>query len=198
MDFEKFEEDFDLTLVVGTSPTAQFQVDSRCMRRACKAWKYMLYGEFSERKPKDGEWVVSFPEDDIDSFRAVLYLIHGDAIRVKKEPDLNYLCSLLKFIDKWGLFQLFNPWREVWHNWLSSSQCPLKLTFPPSNNQGLFVAWTLGSRTLVAPIFETLVRHSHYDENNNFQLRLCEDSILNKDGHLDMEIIISKFSFSSF
>ena len=186
--FEVFDDDFDLILQVGTSPTAQFKVDSRCMKRACKAWKTMLYGEFSERKPKTGQWIVFFPEDAIDPFRTVLHLIHGNTIRVDKKPNLDYMYTLLDFIGKWDLFQLFEPWRELWIKWLSRTESPLKDISVLGSRQGFFIAWTLGYHGMVASIYHELVRHSYCNQKGVIQLRFSESDDFYLDHHLDSNL----------
>lgn len=182
---EKFDDYFDLTLHVGESPMVKFQVDSRCMRRACKPWQAMLYGNFSEQKPKTGDWIVSFPDDNIEYFRIVLHLIHGNITKVEKKPNVNYIYTLLDFIDKWDLFKLFEPWRDLWTKWLSSHESPLRQATALVNSQSLFIAWTFGSDLLIAPILQKLTRHSQLDHTKCLVLHICEHQSFFLDNHLN-------------
>lgn len=189
---EKFDDYFDLTLQVGVSPMIKFQVDSRCMRRACKAWQAMLYGNFSEQKPKTGDWVVSFPRDNIEPFRIVLHLIHGNTVKVEKRPKVHYIYTLLEFIDKWGLFHLFEPWRDLWTKWLSSHEGPLRQATVLMNRQSLFIAWAFGSDLLAAPILRNLTRHSYFSRTQCLMLFISEHQDFSLDRHLDSKMFTCK------
>ncbi len=192
--FETFDECFDLTLLVGTSPTAQFRVDSRAMRRACNPWKVMLYGNFTEKKPEAGDWIVSFPEDDYESFKTVLHLIHGDTSKVPKQPHMGTLYYLLEFIDKWDLFKLFAPWREHWIKQLEKEKRSLRGLW--CHGEYLFIAWVLGFGHFVGSIIQQLVRHSRYDKKGRLLLlgTECHDIFLIPESQIDRDIFISKSS----
>lgn len=191
--FHTFEEDFDLTVLVGKSPTAQFQVDSHAMKRACKAWKAMLYGDFTEKKPTVGDWIVSFPEDDWMSFKIALYQIHGDGHEVPRKPDAYELYNLLVFIDKWNLFRVFEPWRKIWDRALMVQRGRDKSS--AWFQHALSAAWFLGSNTNLKQFVKTLAQHSYIDEEGQFKLCYTEDAAAVDIGHhIDPDIFVGMLS----
>ena len=72
------DPDGDLILLVGCetqSPEQEVLVCSRSMRRASPVWKKMLYGNFKEAKPAQGQWTVSLPDDEPEPMLTILHAV---------------------------------------------------------------------------------------------------------------------------
>lgn len=117
-----YDEYSDLRLEVGEQSTA-FLVCSKAMARSSPAFKVMLYGPFTEAKPKVGEWIVRLPEDDPRAFAILLDIIHGRSDRVPMDlhlaqppPDCaaTLLYDVVKMADKYCLLPLLRPWVNPW------------------------------------------------------------------------------------
>ena len=73
--FETYDKHYDLTFLVGMSPTAELKVCSRTMARKLEFFDKMLYGPFSERNPDTGDWVVKLPETNQVCFKTIVNVI---------------------------------------------------------------------------------------------------------------------------
>lgn len=197
--FQTFDDNPDLTILVGTSPVAEFRVSSQAMAGASEAWEAMLYGSFMERKPEAGDWVVSFPEDNWEAFQIALDMINGNSSKVPVKMQLFTMHNLLEFIDKWDLFQMFAPWRQTWstdlvHYWNVRHQDDLDID--PSVRFGyvLSAAWMLGEDELIARMLRSLVKHSCLDYSSDNQLKLChdDDKVFPITDHIDTDLLNGK------
>ena len=106
---------------------------------------------------------------------------------------------MIKFIEKWHLFETFEPWRYPWIRSIPSFD-ELPLGDSRWCSWGLFISLKLGSTKLVEPIFEQLVRHSWLDAGNVCQLHMEKCKLPpreSKDLGLDWEMIRGKFFLSS-
>jgi hypothetical protein len=112
------DPDGDLLLRVGAElpgvQTTDFRVCSAAMRRASQVWKSMLFGPWSEAKPKKGTWVVNLPEDNPTALLVILTIIHGRFSDVPRGMWLPQLYDVLIALDKYDLMGLIQPWYKYW------------------------------------------------------------------------------------
>ncbi len=127
------------------------------MRRASPVWKAMLFGSFAEAKPTHGDWTVHLPDDNPETLRLFLDLIHGAFANVPQTVSLAYLCGILIVADKFDLCHLLKPFINSWAEVLKAKVVPGSdeeqgslLSFTGSFHvQRLYAAWELGCNALV-------------------------------------------------
>jgi hypothetical protein len=132
------DPDGDLLLRVGAElpgvQTTDFRVCSAAMRRASPVWKSMLFGPWSEAKPRRGNWVVNLPEDNPAPLLVILTIIHGRFSDVPRGMWIPQLYDVLVVLDKYDLMGIIQPWYRYWAGIASNppkrsataaaSQCP--------------------------------------------------------------------------
>lgn len=151
----------------------------------------MLYGAFSEKRPTVGDWIVSFPEDDWQSFKIALHLIHGDAYEVPKAPDEHTLYKLLVFIDKWDLFRMFEPFRDTWSRRVGFRIYTPSIQFEYALTAGCII----GDDWVLRRFLWKLARYSYIDEEGYFNLCYAAGAVVNVDEHYaDADILVGKLS----
>lgn len=153
-----FDEDGDLRLEVGNKdgpdccsecspspPEAQtFVVCSKALARASKPFKAMLYGGFSESKPRggDAEWTVALPEDDPRALATIMYIIHNSFAMVPGRMAQADLFKLTVLTDKYDMTEVLRPWAHIWIAPLVKRQSTEHV------DQLLWISWVLGHKTL--------------------------------------------------
>ncbi|KAK7991505.1 nuclear pore protein-like protein [Apiospora saccharicola] len=66
-----------------------FWVSSRTLARASSVWKMMLFGGFAESKPKEGDWIVSLPDDSSEAMSTLLGIVslpHRPVVNAPSRP----------------------------------------------------------------------------------------------------------------
>ncbi|KAI0008354.1 hypothetical protein F4779DRAFT_618677 [Xylariaceae sp. FL0662B] len=132
-----FDNHYDMTLTVGSSPKIGFNVCSRALARASKVFERMLYGTFMEQKPTTGDWVVDLPEDKAAVFEIMLGPIHGDFSKVPDDLEFGTIYDLFSAIHYYDMYATFQPWGSTWFRAASRSSVDI---IPM-----LWVAWVYGS-----------------------------------------------------
>ncbi|RYP36995.1 hypothetical protein DL767_003150 [Monosporascus sp. MG133] len=160
----------DLTLLVGTSPTAEFKVCSRTLARKVDFFDKMLYGPFAERQPTSGTWVVRLPETDQASFKVSLALAHGDSSQVPSEPDPDCLYKLVTTIDYFNMYPLFKPWA---YRWSSSIDRQLRSNDTSSafHNHRLSLAWSFGNTGTICSTLVKVITEITPDKDGKARLK---------------------------
>ncbi|KAK8001279.1 hypothetical protein PG991_013501 [Apiospora marii] len=168
------DDDGDLLLRVGTTMCTSlqvcsdgthdhdvahtFRVCSRTMARASLVWKKMLFSGFAESKPKDGDWIVSLPEDSPEAMSTLLGIIHAKFDGV---PMLNHIITtqhlfeVTVLTDKYDLTHILRPWSRYWLDcvWDDASYNFL------SNLELLWITWELGDQARFASTASFLAQH---------------------------------------
>jgi len=163
---DPLDPDGDLLLHVGTKLASVvnprvFKVCSAALRRASPVWKFMLFGPFTEAKPAVGDWVVELPEDDPETLKILLGLLHGVFAAIPPTLPLAVLCRVLVMADKYDLFHLLRP---VVNAWVGVVKIPTLPVLDPTSNGSraasvrycadpfnrIHAAWSLGCDTFVA------------------------------------------------
>lgn len=183
-----FIEGADLRLEVGKKKTP-CMVSSKALACASEIFMEMLYGEHSASHVKHiaGEWVVQFPEDDINAISILLSIIHGSPETVPMklpiqnaalidatssetfrdgyaDAGLAYLVALAA--DKYGLTHLLKPWA---HSWLDEFR---KADRWSSKHCGeiLGAAWLLGDEDLLSAQLDRFVSSTWQEMDEQGQL----------------------------
>ncbi|KAK8112319.1 uncharacterized protein PG998_008776 [Apiospora kogelbergensis] len=100
----------------GDSPPTTFRVCSRALARASPVWRKMLYGGFAESKPKDGDWIVELPDDDVPAIEFFLSAIHARFDKIPafdSLPDLSWLYMVSVVADKYDTIRFLRPWAKT-------------------------------------------------------------------------------------
>lgn len=115
------DEEGDLVLRVGSeTSTCDFLVCSSTLRRASLVWKKMLYGEFQEAKPAQGDWIVTLPDDDPSTMRVLLDIVHANFSDVPRQLDLPGVYTLLILMDKYDALRFVKPWARHWFSMIEA------------------------------------------------------------------------------
>ena len=153
--FETFDKHYDLTLLVGTSPTAEFKVCSRTLARKLEFFDKMLYGPFVERKPDIGNWVVRLPETHQESFKLILETVFDTK---KIDFPLTFSSSFIATVDYFDAYSLF--YRRALE--FSSKITDHLLNKSPQHviRSDVFSAsWSFGCETVIARGLREIVMH---------------------------------------
>ncbi|XEV01058.1 hypothetical protein FSHL1_006345 [Fusarium sambucinum] len=91
----EFDKHGDIKLCVGKTNPATFKACSRALARTSPVFDRMLYGGFIEsKKPDNGEWVVSPPEDKATAMALFLHISHGQFDRIPRTLSIDDLYDL--------------------------------------------------------------------------------------------------------
>ncbi|KAK0706013.1 hypothetical protein B0T26DRAFT_861902, partial [Lasiosphaeria miniovina] len=158
------DEDGDLLLRVGSeleeSEHRLFRVCSSALRRASPVWKKMLFGLWAEAKPKEGQWVVSLPDDPSTALEVILDIIHArfQCLPNTFTPSLTQIYQILILVDKYDVVHVIRPCVKEWTKTLES------VTKIPASDRAarIHVAWELGNhwrypKDLIAAVFRPCV-----------------------------------------
>lgn len=161
--FETFEKHYDLTMLVGRSPTAEFKVCSRSVARTSKYFDTLLYGNFSEAKPENGNWVMKLPGTDCAAFRIMLSLIHGGHPEIPETPG-EELYNLIKEIDYFDTYHMFE---DHCSRWSSKVEFELRRKKIPSilHSRLFWAAWILGCKSEVSSALKEVFREVKRSED---------------------------------
>ncbi|KAK7959767.1 uncharacterized protein PG986_004621 [Apiospora aurea] len=93
---------------------------------------------FAESMPRDGDWVVELPDDDVEAIRQASPFDH--------HPDLKWLYQVTVTADKYDIIRLLRPWAPAWakhifDNLKEWSEDSLIL------RQFVWISWVLGATT---------------------------------------------------
>ncbi|KAK8078912.1 hypothetical protein PG994_002719 [Apiospora phragmitis] len=94
------DADGDLVLRAGTTK-CDFSV-----------WRKLLYGDFAESNPKEGDWIVNLPDDLPQTMSMLLGIIHTkfDDVPYSFRPEELYKITVLT--DKDDLTHILKPWHR--------------------------------------------------------------------------------------
>lgn len=133
-----------------------FRVCSRTLARSSPVWKKMLYGGFAESKPKDGDWIVELPDDDVPAMEFFLSAIHARFDKVPPfdlKPDFLWLYEVSVIADKYDIVHLLRPWAKAWIKYLNSRVSDASADL--SLEHCLWISWILGAETK----FRRIIKH---------------------------------------
>lgn len=161
----RFDEDGDLTFVVGTKPTQDMLVDSRAVCRASLVFKRMLTGNFAEAKPTFGEWRVRLPEDNADGFAIAMGLAHAQHAHIPPNLSSKALKDVLVVTNKYDMTKILGQMAKTW-----AKKGSMEVEAVNSvNGWGdiLFISWELGSSKVFITASRTLARVCDIDQNGD-------------------------------
>ncbi|KAH6892337.1 hypothetical protein B0T10DRAFT_293357 [Thelonectria olida] len=181
--------DGDLVLVVGAEVDEveqEFLVCSTTLRRVSLVWKKMLFGCFMERKPAQGEWVVTLPEDKAAPLLVLLNIIHAWFGAVPRDPSLSQIYEIMVLAHKYDMTRVVRPWAE---DWLRAAAVKQDLKKGPDIVKLTHVAWEFGDEQLFHKMANRLAFSCYVDEAGYLTLikglRLDEYDHLGPDNLLD-------------
>ena len=153
-----FDPDGELRLEIGPFdfPVLACLVCPRTVSRASKVFKKMLYGNFAESKPKEGEWVVKLPEDDPDAMAFVLNILHGHFDKIPETLTQDKLYRVTVVTNKYDLTASLRPWASMWLQNLEDRTVINML----SCSQRIWIAWELGDTNLFKFECDFLLRNA--------------------------------------
>jgi hypothetical protein len=107
----KWESESDFTTV-----DCHFLVSSRHMILASSVFKAMLQGDFREGLTlrATGELELPLPEDDPDTFRILLDIIHGHNRKLPRQVDLLVMVKLTILVDKYQMLERVEIFSDMW------------------------------------------------------------------------------------
>ncbi|KAK3389269.1 hypothetical protein B0H63DRAFT_556466 [Podospora didyma] len=100
----------------------------------------------------EGEWEVSFPEDNPEAFIILLNIIHSRFALVPKSPSLSQLYDLLVLIDKYDAAHIVRPWVDDWMNAASAPIGPDLDIY-----KAAYVAYELGNEKRLSSLIQHVV-----------------------------------------
>jgi hypothetical protein len=120
-------EEGDLYLVVGPSPTAKVRVMAAAVKQHSAVFKTMINGPWKEsQKPKGvgDDWVIRLPEDNEDAMVLILAVMHNrtdllvplqDHKAMTKDSTRKFL-AFLEMADKYHAEKVMYPWDGMWRH----------------------------------------------------------------------------------
>ncbi|KAK8054146.1 hypothetical protein PG996_013447 [Apiospora saccharicola] len=95
-----------------------FQVSSRTLTRASSVWKKMLFGGFAESKPKEGDWIVSLPDDSPEAMSTLLGTVslpHRPVVNAPSRPVVAHRqYRRAVYGDVWWEAQIGSRWSKFY------------------------------------------------------------------------------------
>lgn len=179
----------DLTLTIGTElvevEPISYKVCSKTLARASPVLKRMLYGNFVEAKPEDGEWLVKLPEDDPKAFGTILKTVHGQFDAELEPMTLEALHAVATIADKYDLARALASrvffWRDSLVALLDASCIrPFELSSGwglPQLLQALWVSWVFGDTESVERCMYCLGIHAKATDQGQIELDESSDQI---------------------
>ncbi|KAK4169726.1 hypothetical protein QBC43DRAFT_283286 [Cladorrhinum sp. PSN259] len=185
----------DLVLSVGASihgPHARhdFRVCSSTLRRTSPVFERMLFGPWTESKPKDGQqWVVSLPEDDQNSMQVVLVATHCQYCKIPIAPSADQLKTILVCADKYGMAAVLRPWRELWAGLVKSWRYDVNRDTIDFLNQ-FYLAWELGERDTIERMVGKIVYAALEDDKGHL---LIQGMVKTTDGPVAIDLTTREY-----
>jgi hypothetical protein len=157
----------------------------------------MLFGPWTEAKPREGEWVVELPEDDPRSLSTLLGILHGKFANVPTTLPLDGLYRIVLVADKYDLMSIIWPWASAWLCHVSSSQTAtldINLTLFRAHTghrnplygvrertAKAFVAWHLGCEDMLSKQIEHFIFNTSIPKGGNKTQLFCDMESISTD-----------------
>lgn len=155
----------DRLLVVNKDEKQQtFRVSSKAMCLASPVWRAMLDPSGSWKEAQDGSHVI-LPEDDPDSLRIVLDIVHFQFHRIPDSLTYMQLLELSILCDKYDTARLILPWFQS--HWKSSFS---KYAQNHGKECSLLIAWVFLDDVTFSKLATSLVTTSLLDTEEKFDI----------------------------
>ncbi|KAG5982666.1 hypothetical protein E4U55_001548 [Claviceps digitariae] len=156
------DQDGDLTLLVGTTPSQTIQVDSKVLCRNSPVFSRMLTGPFleSRRRHHSPAWTVTLPDDNPHALLILMDIIHNEWKHASSEPELDTLCHVLSLADKYDMAKTL---RSVASAWLEHAKRETADSLD-GKEAYLYVAYELGDAELFNQIAIRIASEYTVDE----------------------------------
>ncbi|KAF4971073.1 hypothetical protein FSARC_2021 [Fusarium sarcochroum] len=142
----------------------------------------MLRGQFAERKPEDGEWKVTLPEDKNTAFAVLMDMAHGLYLRTREIISYDELYDICVLTNKYDMACVLRPMASRWFRDLIKEVTKDHRT--EAYRKMMFVAWELGYKKDLENMVMTIARH--YPVNKEGDLVDDDDKPLNTSQLFDL------------
>lgn len=149
----------DLILVAGQEKVA-FRVCSRSLARSFPVWEAAVPCPRQTSQPGPDDWVIHLGDDNPESLRIVLQIIHGKVAAIPALQDLAALFRLVIVCDKYGMVDsglLKDSWPRCLQNLPPLSAFSLD---PEPLIQRLWIAQKLNHQASYREVLEKLLLNS--------------------------------------
>ena len=142
-------------------------VSAKHMMLASPVFEAMLNGNFKEGRTlqSDSRVEVPLPDDDADTFRILLSIIHGRNRSVPRKIDLDRLVQVAVLADKYQMVEAVEAYSGAWIANLKST-IPAKLC--GDLGRWICIAWVFGLAAEFSSTTKTLIQQSEEDVPDGF------------------------------
>lgn len=155
----------DRFLVVNKGQSQQtFRVSSKAMCLASPVWRAMMDPSGPWKEAQDGGH-VNFPEDDPDTLRIVLDVVHFHFHRIPSSLTYEQLLDLAILCDKYDTARLLLPWFQL--HWKFSFS---KYAEEQGKECSLLIAWVFLDVETFKKLATRLVTQSLLDNEDKFDV----------------------------
>ncbi|KAF5691945.1 hypothetical protein FDENT_3148 [Fusarium denticulatum] len=156
-----FDPRGDVKLCVGETDPVTFTACSRALARASPVFERMLFGQFMESKPTNGEdWLVELPEDEPKALSTFLHISHGQFDRVPRTPSIDDLYDLTVLSNYYDGTHMLEPWIGRWMSQVEDDANAPKVSMAKS----LWIAWEFGRKDSFCRIARRMLMESDGSE----------------------------------
>lgn len=142
-------------------------VSSRHMMLASPVFKAMLNGNFKEGRTlkTDGKVDIELPDDDVDTFRIILNIIHGRNRSVPRTIDLNCLTQIAVLVDKYQMVEAVESYSG---SWILALKFPMQERYCSDLGKWICVSWVFDLASDFAALTRLAVQQSPGDVSDGF------------------------------
>ncbi|KAM0226668.1 hypothetical protein ACHAPO_012167, partial [Fusarium lateritium] len=163
----EFDKHGDIKLCVGKTNPATFKACSRALARTSPVFDRMLYGGFIEsKKPDNGEWVVSLPEDKATAMALFLHISHGQFDRIPRTLSIDDLYDLTVLSNYYDGTRMLEPWMGRWMHSIEDNAKQSNETM----TKYLWITFEFGFKDSFARMARHMIMESDGSEDANLQM----------------------------
>ncbi|KAL6922386.1 hypothetical protein FSST1_006412 [Fusarium sambucinum] len=163
----EFDKHGDIKLCVGKTNSATFKACSRALARTSPVFDRMLYGGFIEsKKPDNGEWVVSLPEDKATAMALFLHISHGQFDRIPRTLSIDDLYDLTVLSNYYDGTRMLEPWMGRWMHSIEDNAKQSNETM----TKYLWITFEFGFKDSFARMARHMIMESDGSEDANLQM----------------------------
>ncbi|KAF5613634.1 uncharacterized protein FTJAE_13884 [Fusarium tjaetaba] len=158
----------DVKLCVGETDPVTFTACSRALARASPVFERMLFGQFMESKPSNGEdRLVELPEDERKALSTFLNISHGQFDQVPRNPSIDDLYDLTVLSNYYDGTHMLEPWIGRWMSLVEDDTKASKESMAKS----LWIAWEFGRKDPFCRLVRRMLTESDGSEDPHLQMQ---------------------------
>ncbi|KAF5542402.1 hypothetical protein FNAPI_9979 [Fusarium napiforme] len=163
-----FDPRGDVKLCVGETDSVTFAACSRALARASPVFERMLFGQFMESKPPNGDdWLVELPENEPKALSTFLHISHGQFDQVPRTPSIDDLYDLTVLSNYYDGTHMLEPWIERWMSLVEDDTKASKESMAKS----LWIAWEFGRKDPFCRLVRRMLMESDGSEDPHLQMQ---------------------------